>query len=547
MRLAALDHANLELRAQIGHYRQDAAQHKQQAEQFARERDEYKALYLALLERCRKLELGLLQKRERFSTNPSQLSLDVIATLLAASEPAADPALAPPPATPPAPPPPRAKPTGRKPLPEHLPRVDIELLPPEVEQQGLQSFVRIGEDITETVEHRAASMVVVRVHKPKFILKEAQGMRGCEILQAPPPDLPIERGLAGPGLLADTVVRRWQDQLPLHRLERIYGRSGLELARSTVCGWHGELATLAAPLIEAMWVDARTAPYLCMDATGVLVRALEKCRNAHFFVVVAPGKHVMFGYTPKHNGDAVDSLLADYKGYLVCDAHAVYEHLYKNGDVIECACWAHARRYWYKALQSDPDRAQHALALIQELFKIERQWATAPPADRLKARQTLSRKITDAFFTWVDKQADSVLDETPSAKAVGYALNQKQALLRYLDNAALPMHNNVSERELRRLALGRKAWLFLGSDDAGDVNATFTSLLASCQMHEIEPLGYLRDLFCLLPGWSVQRVLELAPANWKQTLQHADTQKLLAANVFRSASLGLLDSHSSAD
>lgn len=150
------------------------------------------------------------------------------------------------------------------------------------------------------------------------------------------------------------------------------------------------------------------------------------------------------------------------------------------------------------------------------------------------------------FFAWCQEQQSSVLDETPSARAVGYALNQREALLRFLDDPALPMHNNVSERELRRQALGRSAWLFLGSDDAGDVNATFTTLLASCQMHGIEPYAYLRDLLCLLPSWPKSRVLELAPAYWQQTFQDAQTQRKLDANIYRKISLGLIDSHSPA-
>jgi transposase len=176
---------------------------------------------------------------------------------------------------------------------------------------------------------------------------------------------------------------------------------------------------------------------------------------------------------------------------------------------------------------------------------IERAWATAPPQQRLTARLNESRPIVDAFFSWCDEQAGHVLDETPTAKAIGYARNQRVALQRFLDDGRLPIHNNGSERELRREAIGRKNWLFVGSDDGAEVNATFVSLLASCQLHDLEPWSYLRDLFCLLPSWPHRRVLDLAPANWKQTLENQDTQQRLDANVFRRASLGLLDSHPS--
>jgi transposase len=353
--------------------------------------------------------------------------------------------------------------------------------------------------------------------------------------------LPLPRSLCGPGLLADTLVRRWQDHLPLHRLERIYGREGFELPRSTVGDWHANANRLVEPLLKAMWKDAlEHSPYLCIDATGVLVQALEKCRHAHFFVVVAPGRHVLYGYQPKHDSDAVDALLEGYKGFLVADAHSVYDHLYASGEVLEVGCWAHARRYWFKSLDTDDTRARHGLALIQELFKFEREQEATPPEAKLLLRQKEAKPIVEAFFRYCKEEELKVLDETPISKAIGYALNQRAALERFLSDGRLPIHNNHSENALRREAVGRKNWLFLGSDEGGAINATFVSLLASCQLHGIEPLGYLRDLFCLLPGWSVKRVLELAPVNWSTTVQRPEVRAALEANVFRRAALGSL-------
>ena len=349
--------------------------------------------------------------------------------------------------------------------------------------------------------------------------------------------------MAGPGLLADTIVKRWQDHLPLHRLEKIYAREGLDLARSTMCGWHENLAALCKSLIQAMWKDAFTAPYLCTDATGVLVQAKHRCRHGHFWVVAAPRLHVLYSYSKKHDGKAVDEILSDYKGYLVADAHAVYDHLYKEKEIVEVGCWAHARRYAFKAMTSDPERARYALALINELFRVERAIASVPTKKRVKVRQDKSKPVVDTFFAWCDEQVDQVLDETPIARAIGYARNQREALQRFLEDGRLPIHNNLSEQQLRREVVGRKNWLFLGSDDAGEVNTTFVSLLASCQLHEIEPWGYLRDLFCLLPTWSQLRILELAPANWKETLKQEDAQQRLAANIHRQVTLGKLEAH----
>lgn len=507
----------------------------------AAERDEYRKLYLQALEMCRKLERGIVgQQRERVTGTDAQLALSLLGMLV--GQGAADAAPAAPTVqevtahT-------RSKPTGRKPLPEHLPRVDIEVLPPEVQERGLDAFVRIGEDVTETVERRPASLVVVRTHRPKFVPKDRDRAEATEVLQGPTPDLPIERGLAGPGLLADTVVRRWQDHLPLHRLEGIYARDGLELARSTICGWHGELAVLVRPLVDAMWQEALASPYLCVDATGVLVQAKERCRRGHFWVVVAPERHVLFRYSSKHDAEAVDRLLPGYRGYLVADAHAVFNHLYRRGDVVEVGCWAHARRYFFKALGSDPERARHAITLINGLFHVERSLAHAPPQRRALVRNAESKTILDAFFAWCDAQAEHVLDETPIAKGIGYARNQRAALRRFLDDGRLPIHNNRSELELRREAIGRKNWLFVGTDEAGEVNARFVSLLASCQMHVLEPWSYLRDLFCLLPTWPCSRVLELAPVNWNKTLDRDEAQRRLAANPFRCITLAAQDAH----
>ena len=519
---------------------------------FRSERDEYKQLYVKLLEAYRKLEAGLFgQKRERFVAGPEQLTLALLSMLVSdkAAEPAAEPT-----ATTTAQQVAghtRQKPSGRKPLPEVLPRIDVEVVPPEVQQKGLEAFTRIGEDVSETVERRPASFVVVRTVRPKYIPKvapiETRGDAGPRILQAPAPEQPLPRSLAGPGLLAETIVRRWQDHLPLHRMEGIYEREGLPLARSTICGWHQEVAQLLVPLIIAMWKDAMLSPYLCTDATGVLVQALEKCRRAHFFVVIAPEKHVLFGYSPKHDAKAVDKLLGGYKGYLVADAHAVYNHLYATGDVVEVGCWAHARRYVFKALESDGPRARHALSLIQALFLLERGYANASANEKLRRRQLDAKPIVDAFFAWCDEESLKVLDETPISKAIGYARNQRQALQRFLEDGRLPIHNNWSEGALRREAVGRKNWLFVGSDEGGEVNATLVTLLASCAMHGIEPLGYLRDLFCLLPSWPARRVLDLSPAYWNKTIGAEDVRRKLDADVYRQVALGTLTPASRSD
>jgi hypothetical protein len=297
------------------------------------------------------------------------------------------------------------------------------------------------------------------------------------------------------------------------------------------------LAVLAAPLIQAMKTDAFQSPYLCTDATGVLVQAPERCKNGHFWVLVAPEKHVLFEFSKTHDSGATGKLLDGYSGYLVADAHVVYDHLYRNGQVVEVGCWAHCRRYFYKALASDPDRAKVALAYLSALFKIERAIANEPRKKKEATRDKKSRPIVRAFFAWCRAEQDLVLDDSPMDAAIGYAINQQKALERFLDDGRLPMTNNISERNLRKEAVGRKNWIFVGSEDGAAANTTFVSLIASCELHGLEPWRYLRDLFYLLPDWPKSRVLELAPAYFQQTLEQQEAQRRLAENPLRRALL----------
>jgi transposase len=497
-----------------------------------RERDEYRKLYLLAREENAQLKRGLIgHKAHRPAADDGQLSLAVLGLLLG-EEPAAA-ATAPPQLvaahT-------RQQPV-RKPFPEHLPRVSVEVLPPEVEREGLDAFTVIGIEKREVLERRPASLVVVEVIKKTFIRKESQGALRTEVLSAASPELPIPRGSAGPGLLADSLVKRWQDHLPLNRLEGIYRRDGIELNRSTLCTWHGQLAELVEPLVGAMHADALQQPYLCTDATGVLVQYPQRCKRGHFWVLVAPRRHVLFEFSMHHDAAAVDHLLGGYTGYVVADAHKVYDHIYGPGKATEAGCWSHMRQYVLDALLIDPDRVRDALACIQALFLIERGIDRAPPAERSRTRHEKSKPITEKFFAWCEEHREGALEGSPLHDAIRYATNQKDALQRFLGDPRLPIHNNISELNLRRQAVGRKAWLFVGSEDGARVNTTFVSLLASCAMHRIEPWAYLRDLFCLLPGWPITKVLELAPANWASTLQQPATQATLDANIFRRATL----------
>jgi hypothetical protein len=302
------------------------------------------------------------------------------------------------------------------------------------------------------------------------------------------------------------------------------------LARSTICDWHRRCGQVVEPLIEAMWKDALAQPIVYTDATGVRVQAKKHCRHAHFWAVIAPERHLLFAYSKRHKKADVDKLLAGFAGYLVADAHTVYDHLYLDGDVTEVGCWAHARRYLHKTLGSQPDKALEGLALVNQLFRFERQWKQLKPKPRQIKRDTVSRPVVERFFKWVDAEEPDAIEDTPLYQALTYAKNQADALVRFLEHGALPMHNNASEGALRREAVGRKNWLFLGNDLGGETNPRFVTLLASCELHDIEPTEYLMEVLLLLPDWPQARMLELAPVNWKETRRGSDARDLLEDN-----------------
>lgn len=497
-----------------------------------RERDEYRKLYMLAREEIEQLKCGLIgQKAQRAPNDDSQLALFLLELGLGSAGDDGDGLRQRVPEHE------RRKPV-RKPLPEDLPRIRVELLPPEVEREGLDAFERIGSESREVIERRPASAVVVEVIKPKFVRKSERQALTTDVIVAETPELPIPRGLAGPGFLADTIVKRWQDHLPLHRMEGIFRREALDLNRSTICTWHLQLADLVRPLIEAMHRDALAHPYVCVDATGVLVRDRECCRNGHFWVLVAPPDHVLFMFSEKHDAEAVDRLLSGYRGIIVADAHVVYDHTYGPEKASEAGCWSHLRKYFLEALRIDPVLVREPFEYIQTLFAIERRLIKrAPPPERGKLRLERCGPLVSAFFAWCEQHQDHALDESPLHVAIRYAMNQREALERFVGNPQIPMHNNDSERELRREAVGRKNWIFVGSPDGARANTSFVSLLASCAMQKLEPWAYLRDLFCLLPSWPVNRVLELAPANWTTTLSNPEVQQRLEANIFRRATL----------
>jgi transposase len=353
---------NPELEAKVVALEGQRDRYRHERDEYRHERDEYRKLYeLASieLERLRRHIFG--RKAEQVDPAQTQLAFQAVVEALGGLErlseqtPNADPS-ADQPSGEKLPDGKKRKqkerkvtPHGRQNLPEHLPVEKIELLPPEAKGEAAASLVRIGEEVSETLEWRSASFVRLQIIRPKFATK---GKPEDGVFIEPAPEAPIPRCMAGPGLLAHVLVSKYGDHLPLHRQEKIYEREGLSLARSTLCNWVGASTGMLKYVVDAMAKDARNAHCIAIDATGVLVQAKEKCRRGYFWVLVADRDHVLFRFTPRHTQDGPKDFLRGYKGYVLADAHNVYELLYRTEDVTEVGCWSHCRRGFFKALSS---------------------------------------------------------------------------------------------------------------------------------------------------------------------------------------------------
>jgi transposase len=428
----------------------------------------------------------------------------------------------------PKPTPTKKKPTRRHPEALELPVLDVVIEPPEKLADGGEQLVKIGEEVSEYVERKPGSMVRVRVIRPKYKVPSTSTDDKTTVAIAEVPDRPLPKSLAGPGLLAHVLVSKYGDHIPLHRQESIFKREGIQLARSTLCGWVEGSVALLRHIVEAMWDDAKDAPVAIADATGVLVQAREECKRCHFYVVVIPQEHVVFRFTKKNDGDSVAALLAGFKRLHV-DASAVYHELFRREpDVVEVGCWAHARRKFFEALSSDRDAAMFGIGMIGLLYDAHNAARGSDGVIDTERRAAAARPFLARLFAWARVEYRLRKDGDPMKTAVGYLLRQRRVLTRFLHDGALRLDTNPAELQLRREVVGRKNWLFVGNDGAALWNTTVVSLIASCQMLGIEPTAYLRDVLTLLPVWNQTRALELSPKHWVKTREKEETQRLLA-------------------
>jgi transposase len=482
-----------------------------------------------------KLQLARL-KRMKFGRSSEQLDAQIAQLEFSLEELEANAAAA---ATPPPQVlagPPASKPT-RKPLPDHLPRE------PHVHQPATGACTcpecggtlrALGEDVSEMLEYIPEHWKVIRHLRPKYSCSACQ-----KIVQASAPSRPIERSYAGPGLLAHVVVAKYCDHLPFYRQSQIYERDGVDIERATLADWGGAVSTLLDPLLGALEDYVMGAYKLHADDTPIPVLApgTGKTKTGRLWAYVREDRPagstdppaVLFRYSPDRKGERPRAHLEHFRGILQADAYGGFNGLYdrEHEPLIEAACWAHARRKFFDLHAStDSPLAFEALERIGTLYKIEAEIRGQQPAERKAARQARAAPLLKDLKAWLQatvRREGSKKSEL--AGAIGYTLSLWTALTRYADDGRIEIDNNAAERELRAVALGRKNYLFAGSDTGGERAAAFYSLIGSAKLNGLDPEAYLREVFTRIAEHPINRIAELLP--W--TLSTAATEAIKAA------------------
>jgi len=403
---------------------------------------------------------------------------------------------------------------GRAPLPADLPRVPEYIDP---DPRLIENMRCIGEDFTEILEYIPAGFYVRQIIRRKYAPSGGVG----SVVMGPLPALPIEKGRPGPGVLAYIITSKFCDHLPLYRLEQIFARHGLHIPRTTQWDWVRDSADLLVAIVLAMKRLILASDKIHTDDTYIPIqdKSRTQVRKGYLWPHIDRANNVYFDYTTTRDGEGPQQMLGGYQGYIQADAFPGYDGLYGPGKATEVGCWGHTRRKFDEALATDPLRANQMLALIAQLYVIERKAQDEHlDAEGTKAlRQKFSKPILeDQIKPLLEGWGPEVLPKSPIGKAVTYAVNQWEALNRYLDNGILSIDNSLSERVIKLVALGRKNWLFSGSDGGAQRAAILYSLIASCKLCQIDPFVYLRDVLERINTHPANRIDELTPPRWKE-------------------------------
>jgi transposase len=412
----------------------------------------------------------------------------------------------------------KKKPSRRKRPPEHLP-VDERIIDVEPSQlEGCVDMAFIGYAEAHTLDWRQGHFIHVHTKRAKYMPKSGDG----PVVTAVAPPQVIVRGLAEPGLLAHVIVSKYADHLPLNRLAKIFARDGLSVTVSTMVGWVRACAELLEPLAKLLGQTVLASHLLQTDDTGVQVLDASEedgSKRGHLWGYLGDSKLAYFEYTPDWKSDATREFLKARVGWIQADAYKGYDVIYDRpgSRAVEVGCWAHARRYFVEAKDGGDARAAVPLAMIKKLYKVERKAKLRGLKHdaRRRLRVKHSRPLLDALFKWIIEHAASEPPSSPLARAFGYALNQRQALERFIEDGRIPPDNTAAERALRGIAVGRNNWQFAGNDASGKWAAIMYSLIRTCELNGVEPWAYLRDVLTRLAGrWPQKRLAELLPQNW---------------------------------
>ena len=447
---------------------------------------------------------------------------------------------------------PKRKGHGRRGLPKNL-RREPHLHELSEEQRQCPcckvACVKFGEDVSEQLDYIPASLFVNVHTRCKYACPNCHDY----VIVAGKPPQPIEKGLPGPGLLAQVIVSKYADHLPLHRLERIFARQGAELARSTMCGWMKSAADLLKPLYDTMVSDVLLSRVLHTDDTKVPwqdPKTPGKLKSARLWGYFGDHAHPqnVFDFTLDWSRDGPRDFLEDFRGFLQADGLSGYDTMgaatatddaglvsIVDRAVLRAGCWAHGRRHFFDAKDSDPARAAEAMARIRRLYAVENEakaiiledelTGDAADATRLRLRQEKAVPELSSLCQWLKGEQSKVLPKSPMGEAIRYALNQWPALARYADYGFLAIDNNVAERGLRPIALGRNNWLFVGSETGGHTAAVLFTMTSTCHRHRVDPLVYLRDALTRLAAGplSPAELAALLPHRWTAPTNPAET------------------------
>lgn len=417
----------------------------------------------------------------------------------------------------------RKKRNGHRNISDNLPRVRVEY---KLEDLSCpcgcgNQLQKIGEVITEQLEIVPAKIYV----KQHVRFKYAGCAHQNKVITASMPNQPIDKGFAGPGLLADVLVKKYDDHLPLYRQSEILARHGIDISRQTLCGWVMQCADILEPLVEAMKPDLLSSPKIHTDDTviPVLEEGRDSTKEGRLWGYLSSGSLiVVYDYSPNRQQKWAEEFLKNYKGYLQADAYTGYDKLYADGNIIEVACMAHARRKFFEIVQANTKNgcskegiAVTALSYIGKLYRIESRIKQLNPLAKKAIRKREANFILKDYKKWLLRQSKRVLPKSPLGKAITYTLNNWIALTRYLGNGILDIDNNAAERLMRPITVGRSNYTFAGNDRGGKAAAIIYSLIETCKLNKINPYEYLRDILTRLPNTLNRDIRLLLPYLWQ--------------------------------